>query len=177
MYTGGAMSRRRRFVRASRETQRYFHPDIPLHAPKTGYDLPPRSTIFDKNHKETLWFGEKVARHVYEDFEFGILRGKRQFAHPIMALLVRKDYGDIDAALEEQVVCDDETVHAPFVIEQEDGAFYCPPQQALMNPLSQSKFEQKSYDPSSEKSAGQQLVSGRAEKEGDVFEWRSTVHM
>ena len=171
------MSRRRRFVRASRETQRYFHPDIPLHAPKTGYDLPPRSTTFDQTHKETLWFGEKVARHIYEDFEFGILRGKRQFAYPVIALLVRKDYGDIDAALEAQVLCDEQTVHEPFVTEEEDGTFYCPPQQALMNPLSQSQFEQKSYDPNSMKTAGEQLVTGRAEKEGDVFEWRSTMHM
>jgi hypothetical protein len=171
------VSRRRRFVQASRETNRYFHPDIPLMAPKTGYDLPPRSKTFDQNHKETLWFGEKVARHLYEDFDFGILRGKRQFAYPIMALLVRKDYGDIDAALEAQVLCTDETVHEPFVTQEEDGSFYCPPQQALMNPLSQSQFEQKSYDPSSLKSVGEQLAVGRAEKEGDIFEWRSSMHM
>ena len=171
------MSRKRRFVRASRETQRYFHPDIPLHAPKTGYELPPRTTTFDQNHRETLWFGGQVARHIYEDFEFGILRGKRQFAYPVIALLVRKEYGDIDAALEAQVLCDDETVHESFVTKEEDGTFRCPQQQALMNPLSQSQFEQKSYDPNLEKSAGQQLVSGRAEKEGDVFEWRSTMHM
>lgn len=171
------MSRRRRFVRASRETNRYFHPDIPLHAPNTGYELPPRSKTFDQNHKDTLWFGAHVARHMYEDFEFGILRGKRQFAYPVMALLVRKDYGDIDAALEAQVLCTDETIHEPFVTQEENGEFYCPPQQALMNPLSQSQFEQKRYDPNSNVSAGAQLVTGRAENEGDIFEWRSTVHM
>jgi hypothetical protein len=171
------MSRRKRFVRASRETNRYFHPDIPLHAPKDGYELPPRTTTFDQNHKEILWFGGEMARHIYEDFEFGVLRGKRQFAYPIMALLVRKNYGDIDAALEAQVLCDEETLHESFVTQDDEGEFYCPPQQALINPLAKSKLEQKTYDPSNQESAGQQLTIGRAEKEGDIFEWRSTMHM
>lgn len=171
------MSRRRRLVQANRETNRYFHPDIPLHAPKTGYELPPRSTTFDRNHQEVLWFGGKMARHIFEDFEFGVLRGKRQFAYPIMPLLVKKEYGDIDAALEEQVLASEETVHDSFITKQEDGSYFCPLQIAVYNPLAQAKFEQKTYDPNSEKSAGQQLVTGRAEKQGDIFEWRSTMHM
>jgi|GEM_PF-2611326 len=171
------MSRRKRFVRASRETNRYFHPDIPLRAPADGYELPPRSTTFDQNHKDILWFGGKMARHTYENFEFGVLRGKRLFAYPIMPLLVRKEYGDIDAALADQVFCDEETIHEPFITQDEEGNYHCPLQQALINPLAKSKLEQRSYDPSSNTSLSQQLVSGRAEKEGDIFEWRSTMHM
>ena len=118
-----------------------------------------------------------MARHIFEDFEFGVLRGKRQFAYPIMPLLVKKEYGDIDAALEEQVLASEETVHDSFITKQEDGSYFCPLQIAVYNPLAQAKFEQKTYDPNSEKSAGQQLVTGRAEKQGDIFEWRSTMHM
>ena len=171
------MGRLRRILRASRETNRYFHPDIPLHPPTDKGELPSRSTLFDQSHQETLWFGQKVARHIFEDTEYTVLRGKRMFAYPAMALLVRKDYGDIDAALEEQVLCEEETVHEPFITQDEEGEFYCPPQQALHNPLASGKLEQRQYDPSSLEPASRQLVTGRAEKEGDIFEWRSTMHM
>ena len=142
------MSRRKRFLRASRETNRYFHPDIPLHAPHDKGELPARSTLFDQTHQDMQWFGEKIARHVYEDIEYSVLRGKRTFAYPIMALLVRKDYGDIDAALAEQVLSEEESIHEPFVTKDDEGNFHCPLQQALHNPLARGGLEQKTYDPS-----------------------------
>ena len=169
------MARKRRFVRGSRETNRYFHPDIPLRAPQNGYRLPGRSPLFDQSHVDAKWFGAEMADNIYEGSERGKLMGKKRFAYPVMALLVRKEYGDIDAALQDLVMSEEETVHEPFVTKQGDD-FYCPPQQALINPFAGSAMEQKTYDPSKNESISKQLVAGRAEKEGDIFEWRSTAY-
>ena len=85
--------------------------------------------------------------------------------------MLRKEYGDVQAALEQKVAADFNVEYDPFIVK-EDGEYRClggP----VRNPFSVT--EAKTYDPTKKESIGKQLSVGKASQKGDVFEWSTTL--
>ena len=162
------------------ENNRYFLASQPLIAPIHGYKIEPLTPIFSyqrqKNYDQTT-----------KNYKFPMLklqvcvRGKRMFAYHIMALQLRKEYGNIKEAFRKRLVGDYEEKYKPFVIDApipEDGSdpeedYICLEKKSAENPLGLKSIPK--YDPKKEASIGDQLSAGRAMGEGDVFEWRTTL--
>ena len=98
-----------------------------------------------------------------------------------MALQLRKEYGNIKDAFSNRLVGDFEEAYNPFVVDAilpEDGSdpeedYICLEKKTATNPLGLQNIP--TFDPKKEDSIGKQLSTGRAQGEGDVFEWRTTM--
>ena len=162
------------------ENNRYFLPNVPLQAPQGDYGFrhhrSPFAAQVEFNQSQSDLFEDPLLNADHVD----LLRGKRQFAYHVMALQVRKEQGDVRAAMENKVVVDIRTEYDPFIVEApvpEDGsepeeAYICLEKKRMDNPLGTD--QDKVYDPSKNQSIGQQLSAGKAANSGDIFEWRST---
>ena len=162
------------------ENNRYFLATVPLEAPEGDYGIHyKRSPFADQVDINTAQTNQFEAPVLNTD-KVGMLRGNRQFAYHVMALQVRKEYGDILAAMENKVVADIVAEYDPFVVEAslpEDGsepeeAYICLEKKRPKNPLGADS--ETEYDPTSDDSIGRQLSAGKAVEAGDIFEWRST---
>ena len=110
----------------SSETNRYFRTDIPLIAPDGLGELRPRISGFAPYTAETA---ERIARLTTLKLgtdRLAILRGNRQFGYHSLSLMVKKEYGDVQAALEEMVAVDVEWKHGPFITFK-DGEYHTEP--------------------------------------------------
>jgi len=99
------------------ELNRYFRIDIPLVAPEEGSKLCPRSSSFAPLRQEAVEQNEEEIKRAFDAQSFGQLRGKREFAYHVMALMVKKEYGDIRNAIDQMVAVDAQWEHKPFLKE------------------------------------------------------------
>ena len=101
------------------ELNRYFRTDIPLLAPEEGSQLRLRTSSFAPHREASVEHNTEQVKMVFDSQKFGQLRGKREFAYHVMALMVRKNYGNIKHALEQMVAVDASWEHKPFLKEVE----------------------------------------------------------
>ena len=99
------------------ELNRYFRTDIPLIAPEEGSKLQLRSSSFEGHRQRSVDQNAKQVETAFDGQTYGKLRGKREFAYHVMALMVKKNYGDIKQALEQMVAVEAEWEHKPFLKE------------------------------------------------------------
>ena len=97
---------------------RYFRTDIPLLAPEDRRrELRPRKSGFERYRVPEIKRGKKQASIQFDTTTYDLTRGNRQFAYHVMALMVKKFYGDINAAMEEMIAVEAEWEHTPFLKE------------------------------------------------------------
>jgi hypothetical protein len=149
------------------EYNRYFNAKIPLEAPEEGSILRAQDSAFKEINKEGQHLSEEVLQSVFDGDRKSKLVGERQFSYHVMALMVRKEYGNVQAALEQMIVSDAVTEFEPFVIEK-DGEYICLGK--LKPPGERGEEEDKSGQ-----SLGEKLSMGKAADEGDVFVWKTTA--
>ena len=105
---------------AERPMNRYFRTDIPLVVgdDAEGHLIPRISGFWPRREQESLVAGER--NHPYLNRQ-GVdrLRGNRSFAYHVMALMVRKEYGNIPRAMEDMIAVAAEWEHKPFIKEVE----------------------------------------------------------
>jgi len=104
------------------ELNRYFRTDIPLVAPEEGSQLQLRTSSFAPLREASVAQNKETTRVAFSSQKFDRLRGKREFAYHVMALMVKKNYGNIKQALEQMVAVDAEWEHKPFIREV-DGEY------------------------------------------------------
>ena len=104
------------------ELNRYFRADIPFIAPEDGSKLLLRKSSFSNQREEEIEHNHEQVVTAFDSQVFNQLRGKREFAYHVMALMVPKNYGNIKAALSEMVAVEAEWEHKPFIREI-DGEF------------------------------------------------------
>ena len=163
------------------ENNRYFLASQPLIAPEDGYKIEPHLPIFGYQRKKSYEQTSKISKLPLLKLLQVDLMGKRTFAYHIMALQVRKEHGNIKDAFLNRLVGDYEDKYNPFIIDSplpEDGSdpeedYICLEKKSAENPLGLKNVP--TYDPKREGSIGEQLSAGRAQGEGDVFEWRTTL--
>ena len=97
---------------------RYFRSDIPLLAPEDPKrELRPRQSGFERFRVSGVKRGKRQVEMCFDSSSYDLMRGDRQFAYHVMALMVKKNYGDINAAMEEMVAVEAEWEHKPFLKE------------------------------------------------------------
>ena len=151
----------------------YFDRKIPLYAPEDGFEIRKRRNLFTQAVHENTSRYEVIAENHFEGTAACKTRGKRSFAYPVMSLMIRKEYGDVKAAMEEMIGADYNVEFKPFIVKEGDE-YVC-----LGGPKNRNPFggqQSKEYDPTKETSIGQQLSVGKAAKKGDRFEWSSTIN-
>jgi hypothetical protein len=99
------------------ELNRYFRIDIPLVAPEEGSKLAPRLSSFQPLREESIEQNQEQIKRAFDAKDFGQLRGKREFAYHVMALMVKKEYGNIRHAIDQMVAVDAQWEHKPFLKE------------------------------------------------------------
>ena len=100
---------------------RYFRTDIPLVAPEDPRrELRQRQSGFEKIRVPEITKGKKQSSIRFDTTNYDRMRGNRQFAYHVMALMVKKEYGDINAAMEEMIAVEAEWEHKPF-LQDVDG--------------------------------------------------------
>ena len=149
------------------EYNRYFNAKIPLEAPEEGAQLRPRRSVFQEVNSGSQALSQEVLESVFDGDRNSKLVGKRQFSYHVMALMVRKEYGNVQAALEQMIASDAVTEFEPFIIEK-DGEYICLGK--LKPPGERDEEEDKSGQSLAEK-----LSVGKAADEGDVFVWKTTA--
>jgi hypothetical protein len=103
---------------AKEQSNRYFRKDIPLLAPEDPRRaLRPRYSRFEPYRKKEMEQSQIVLDVQLSGTGKGLLRGKREFAYHVMSLMVKKEYGDVQKALQEMVASDAEWEHKPFIKE------------------------------------------------------------
>ena len=164
------MARRRQ--KLDPKLNRYFDKEVPLFAPETGSEITPTHSLLGSTHAKIVQLVSPSRESHFEGKSESINRGKRKFSYPIISLMLRKEYGDVQSALEQKVAANFNVEYEPFIVE-EDGEFRCIGGPAR-NPFSVT--EAKTYDPRKKESIGKQLSVGKAVNKGDVFEWSTTIN-
>ena len=97
-----------------------FDPEADLEVPESGYELKPAGTLHTYHHQSreiTTAFREQIL----EDDD-SVLYGWRGIRHPIQAMLMSYNYGNVRSAMEQQLAAEVQTEHKPFVdLEREEG--------------------------------------------------------
>lgn len=98
-----------------------FDPDVALEAPEEGYELKSNGTLntYHRQSREVVSsFRDKL---LLEDPE-SVLYGWHGIRSPIQAMLLSYKYGNVRAAMEQQVAAVVLTEHKPFVdLDREEG--------------------------------------------------------
>ena len=150
---------------------RYFDKKIPLRVPEGSPEILPQPSRLGKTHSKVVRLISPSRDCRFEGKTESINRGKRKFAYPIISLMLRKEYGDVEAALEQKVAADFHVEYDAFIVK-EDGEYRCLAGPAR-NPFSVT--EAKVFDPTKKESIGKQLSVGKAVNKGDIFEWSTTL--
>ncbi len=104
-----------------RPMNRYFRTDIPLVVSDEaeGHLVQHTSDFWPRRQSESQ---QATERHtlLLNRQDVDRLRGKRSFSYHVMALMVRKEYGDISRAMDDMIAVGAEWEHKPF-IQEVDG--------------------------------------------------------
>lgn len=160
------MSRsRKKATKGSSETNRYFRTDIPLIAPEGQGELRPRTSGFEPFVEESAArVSEMTKKHLGDD-RMSVVRGPREFGYHAMSLMVKKEYGDVQSALEEMVAVDIEWKHDAFITFK-DGEYHSEP-----------FIEQTTLLEGGIMSTPAEVVdSGSEENEKVAFSWSTTLY-
>ena len=92
-----------------------FDPDTPIDAPENGYELRPSGALQDF-HKERDRLTQFAKNQVKIEEDSSVLYGEiRGIKFPMRLLLTEFNYGNVTAALTQQIGVEIHTVHKPFV--------------------------------------------------------------
>ena len=155
------------------EYNKYFDSRYPPSVPETGFEMKPGKALFKGPLQDAVKLAQETNDSAFEDCRLSVVRGKRQFAYPVMALMVNKDMGPVQEAMEEMLAVDIDTEHKPFVVETGEGEYECLGGPGSANPFKTERAP--TYDPSKSETISEQLSAGKAAEKGDVFEWRTNL--
>lgn len=147
----------------------FFRKDIPLIAPEDPRRvLRLRRSQFEKHRsKEQVLMSEQQATpFAGEKDRFQLLRGKRQFAYHVMALMVKKEYGNIPKAMESMIAVAAKWEHKPF-IEEVDGEI------KQVVPFSN---QSSGFEGGFQSTPAERVESKSGEPEKVSFEWRTNLY-
>jgi hypothetical protein len=98
-----------------------FDPEADLEVPEVGYELKSSGSLNTYHHQSrevTNAFREKLLLESSDS----MLYGWHGIRHPIQAMLMSYKYGNVRAAMAQQLVAEVLTEHKPFVdLEREEG--------------------------------------------------------
>ncbi len=98
-----------------------FDPEVPVDAPEDGYALKPSGALQVDHTTTRRLSGYALAAHKLED-EHSVLCGIRGIRYPLQAMLRTYNYGNVRAAMSEQLAAEVLTEHKPFIdLEREEG--------------------------------------------------------
>ncbi len=101
-----------------RPMNRYFRTDIPLVvSDEAGGELSQRTSGFWPRRELEAQDASERHKLLLNRQDVELLRGKRSFAYHVMALMVRKEYGDISRAMDDMIAVAAEWEHKPFIKE------------------------------------------------------------
>ena len=152
---------------AERPMNRYFRTDIPLVVSDgaEGHLIPRISGFWPRRERDALVAGERNRIYLNRQ-DVDRLRGKRSFAYHVMALMVRKEYGNIPRAMEDMIVVAAEWEHKPF-IQEVDGEIH------QVVPFSEKA---KVFSGGFQSTPAELLESKDDEPEKVAFEWRTNLY-
>lgn len=146
---------------------RYFRSDIPLHAPEDSRrELRLRKSGFERHRLPAIKRGEQQSSIQFDTTNYDLMRGKRQFAYHVMALMVKKFYGDINAAMEEMIAVEAEWEHEPF-LKEVDGEV------KQVVPFSDVS---KTFGSGFHSAPAEVVETKEGEPEKVAFEWRTNLY-
>ena len=150
-----------------RPVNRYFRTDIPLVAPEDGnQELKPRSSQFLERRHQDIQHQETRTQILLGRDGVDLLRGKRSFAYHVMALMVKKEYGDIPKAMEDMIAVAAEWEHPPF-IKEVDGEI------CQIVPFSEKA---SSFSGGFQSTPAEALDKKEDEPQKVAFEWRTNLY-
>ena len=98
-----------------------FDPEADLEVPDRGYELKSSGSLNTYHHQSreiSNAFREKL---LLEDKD-SVLYGWRGIRHPLLAMLMRFDHGNVRKAMEQQLAAEVRTEHKPFIeLDREEG--------------------------------------------------------
>lgn len=98
-----------------------FDPEADLEVPEDGYELKSHGTLntyHNQSREVTASFRDKILL----EGEESMLYGWHGIRHPIQAMLMSYKYGNVRAAMEQQLAAEVLTEHKPFIdLEREEG--------------------------------------------------------
>lgn len=146
---------------------RYFRKDIPLIAPEDSRrELRPRPSKFAEFREEEVAHGKRQKQIMFETQNYDLMRGNRQFAYHVMALMVKKEYGDINAAMEEMIAVEAEWEHKPFLQEIDGEVRQVVPFSNLT----------KTFSGGFQTAPAEVVEAKEGEPEKVAFEWRTNLY-
>lgn len=155
------------------QQNRLFHRDITLKAPEYGYELLPQDEMGQR-------FREAVESVLVQEIdspidaihETKLKRGRNGLSYPLMALMIKKNYGDVASAMQQMVVSDMSVTHGPIINKVGEEEYKCEhvPGSAGL------KTNESTFDPENEETIGDQLSVGKAVNPGDSFYWSTTMY-
>ena len=152
---------------ASRPMNRYFRTDVPLVVPEGDpRALRPRTSGFWAHRTQDMAFQEEQSQQLLNRDGVDRLRGNRSFAYHVMALMVKKDYGNIPRAMEDMIVVAAEWEHKSF-IQEIDGE----PKQVV--PFTENS---QSFAGGFQSTPAELVESKDDEPEKVAFEWRTNLY-
>ncbi len=150
-----------------RPVNRYFRTDIPLVAPEDSRnELKPRNSQFWGHRKKAIQHQEDRGSLLLNREGVDRLRGNRSFAYHVMALMVKKDYGNIPRAMEDMIAVTAEWEHRPF-IKEVDGEI------RQVVPFSEKAM---TFSGGFQSTPAEALDSKPDEPEKVAFEWRTNLY-
>ena len=152
---------------SSRPINRYFRTDVPLVVPEGDpRTLRPRTSGFWVHRTQDIEFQEEQSQQLLSREGVDRLRGNRSFAYHVMALMVKKEYGNIPRAMEDMIVVAAEWEHKPF-IQEVDG-----------EPTQVIPFTEKtqSFAGGFQSTPAELVDSTENEPEKVAFEWRTNLY-
>jgi hypothetical protein len=147
---------------------RYFRSDIPLVAPEDSKrELRSRESGFEKFRLSGVKRGKKQVKIFFDSSSYDLIRGKREFAYHVMALMVKKNYGDINAAMEEMIAVEAEWEHKPF-LKEVDGE--------VRQVVPFSELTSKTFGDGFHSTPAEVVQAKEGENEKVAFEWSTNLY-
>lgn len=97
-----------------------FDPEADLEVPERGYELRSHGTL-NTYHHQSREIATAFRENLLEDDD-SVLYGIRGLRHPLQAMLMAYDYGNVRRAMEQQLAAEVLTEHKSFVdLEREEN--------------------------------------------------------